>query len=237
MRAWRLGLLLAAALAFASPAAEALPIEITTALRSVAAEGSSLAGHASDTDSTTALGPASLDVLAPPGQPVWAAGRATLASELSTSLLSATAETLTFATAPPGELHVAAAEALYRVEFVATEDALLRLSGSLYWGEEGPSQALAFVELSSVDTALDPLLLHFALDGPENDASFDEIASLRAGLTYRLVGFVRTGADALGDEFGSGVGGFTFDLVAVPEPGTLVLVAAGVALLARRSRR
>jgi hypothetical protein len=235
MRVWQSRLALLAALVFASPAAHALPIGITTTLRSVAAEGATLAGYSSDSDSTTALGSASLDALSSPeGQGAWAVGRAILESELSTSQLSATGETLTFATAPPGQLRTATAEALYRVEFVATEDVSLRLSGSLYWGTEATSQALAFVELSSVDTTLDPLLLHFALDGPENDASFDAFATLRAGLAYRLVGFVRAEADALGDEFGSGVGGFAFDLVVVPEPGTLVLVGAGLALLARR---
>lgn len=234
MRAWRTALVLASALSFASAAAHALPIGITSALRSVSAEGSSSAGSASNADATTALGPAGLDVLAPAGQPVWAAGRATLASELSASLLSATGEALGFATAPQDELHAATAEVLYRVEFVATQDALLRLSGSLSWGAEGSSQAIAFVELSSIDTALDPLLLHFAIDGPEHDASFDEVAALREGVAYRLVGFVRAEADALGDEFGNGTGGFSFALVAVPEPGTLVLVVTGIALLAHR---
>ena len=83
-------------------------------------------------------------------------GRATLESELSTSLLSATADTLTFATARPGEFRAASAEALYRVEFTATEDVSLRLLGSLYWGSEGSSQAVTFVELHCVPSHPQP---------------------------------------------------------------------------------
>lgn len=235
MRSNWLGAACGALLALASAAAHALPIAITSHVRSVAAEGSSDAGASADFDEALALGPATLDALAPPaGQGVWAVGRATLEGEVSTARITAVAEALSFATARPGELRLASAEALQRVEFTPSVDVTLRLSGALAWGAEGASDAVAFVELASVDTTLDPLLLRFALDGPDTALLFEEVATLRAGVAYALVGFVRTGADALGDESANGNGSFSFELAEVPEPGTLALVAAGLALLARR---
>lgn len=223
-------------LALGSASAQALPIAIGAHERRVAAEGESGTGYVSAADSTAALGSALLDAIAPPlNQGAWALGRANLDSEISTSALSADAVTLTFATAPAGEFKASTAEVLYRVEFTPTEDVSLRLFGSLSWGVEDPAQLVTFVELASVDTTLDPLLLHYALDGPENEVSFDTIAPLRAGLTYRLVGFVRNTADAFGDEFPGAHGGFSFDLVAVPEPGTAWLLGCGVAVLCRRA--
>ena len=238
MRRQWLGLAIAVALACGAGAAHALPIAIAAHERRVAAEGESDTGYVSAADSTAALGHASLEAIAPPrGQGVWALGLSNLESELSTSQISATAAILTSANAPAGEFRMSTAEALYRVEFTPTQDVSLRLFGSLDWNASGPAQSVAFVELSSVDTAVDPLLLHFAIDGPETAASFDEIAALRAGVAYRLVGFARGGSDAFGDEAPGSYGGFELTLAEVPEPGTALLVAGGIALLGRRGRR
>lgn len=237
MRRQWLGLAIAVALAFGAGAAHALPIAVASHERRVAVEAS--AGAASDarTASEPAEGPAALDETATAsGTGSSGEGAAAQASVLSAAAVSGTGDAGASAAAEPaGGFALADAETLYRIEFTATADASLRLVGSLLASAQGGADAFAFVELASLDTALDPLLLAFEA-APGESESFDAVAALQAGLSYRLTAFARAGADALDVETSSAAARFAFDLVAVPEPGTVSLFAAGLALLAHRRK-
>jgi hypothetical protein len=242
---WVSTFVLVAALA-AGGAAHALPIALGAHDRTVDVEASASSPVGADAvvdgDTGPPTGTASLDrtafaeVAGDPSTPT-GVGEATQASELSTAALSGAGTAGASATARAADSFAQGlGESLYRIEFTATADAMLRLAGSVAASASGASDALSIVELASLDSTLDPLLLHFEA-APGETLPFDVGALLHAGLGYRLTALARTNADALDDEKSLSTGDWSFALTAVPEPGTALLFAAGLVALGGRLRR
>lgn len=138
---------------------------------------------------------------------------------------------------------LASAEQSLRIEFRPSEDALVRLSGTLFATDFGAGDAFALLELASVDPVVDPLLVSFEVGAENPDPlGFGAPVTLHAGERYRLLVVTRAGADALGGRIGDASGSAfaayaVWQLTEVPEPATALLVAAGIAVLAGRRRR
>lgn len=241
---WWLGALAAMGLAFGDGAAHALPISIVSHERSVAVDASASSSVDSDSateaDSAPATGPATLQETASAAViGVAGLGDASQAGTLSadglsgTGVASANANTDVRATDAFAQ---GGADSLYRVEFQATADFVVRLTGSVAAVASGSSDALSIIELASVDSTLDPLLLRFEA-APGETLPFDVTATLQAGLSYRVTAISRAQADALDDEGSNASGYWVLGVGEVPEPGTALLVACGLAVLGRRVRR
>jgi hypothetical protein len=233
--------LAALCLVLGSLPAQALPIAITAHERGVSAEASASApGDASsddDADVAAGLGPAALDAaaFAEIAGSATGSGDATQTSDVSSSAITGTSQVSAYALGLATDAFAQGfAESLLRIEFTATADALLRLRGSLLASAQGAADAFAFVELASVDTSVDPLLLRFEAT-PGAQPAVDAIAALQEGVGYRLTAFARVGADALDVEGSLASAGFAVAIAEVPEPGTLGLLLCG--LLVLRCRR
>jgi hypothetical protein len=220
----------------------ALPIALVEQDRVVAVEASASAQGVSDadaeSDSTTAPGYAGLlvSLLAEAGSDAFSTPAAQQFSQLSADeiagdgLVDAGAFGLT-----PDAFAIATADTRLRIVFTATADTTLRLTGQLVASGTGPGFATALLELSALDASVDPLLLLYETDSDGvTERDVDVLAALRGGVTYRLLALARLDTDTLGFESGSFVATFRFELTEVPEPGTALLIAVGLALLTRR---
>ncbi len=226
--------------AFLATDVGALQIALSEQDRSVASEAS--ASHAtaadSDTDSETTLSPGSASLAANATASVAsisASAGAALAGDIATAQLSGIGVASSDATAPEADgFAYSSSEARLRIVFTATADSLVRLLGRIDANGEGAGDASALLELSAVDSTLDPLLLLFEV-GPGEDFDIDAIATLHTGIAYRLLALSRTGSDALNGEAGASyAANFRFALTEVPEPTTALSLALGLALLAKR---
>ena len=225
---------------FLATDAGALQIALGEQDRSVASEASASTTVAadSDADSEATLSPGLASLAADAAAsvaPSAASAAASQAGGVATAQLSGTGAVSSDADAPTvGAFSIASAEAQLRIVFTATADSLVRLVGRVDASGSGAGDASALLELSAVDATLDPLLLLFEV-GPGASLDIDEIAALHAGVAYRLLALTRAGSDALNGETGSSFGAsFRFALTEVPEPGTALSLALGLALLAKR---
>jgi hypothetical protein len=126
-----------------------------------------------------------------------------------------------------------------RIEFRPSEDAVVSLNGSLRSFAYGAGDALALIELSSLDAVVDPVLAAFEVGPGDPALLFEELVELHAGELYRLLVVTRANADALGGAVGhQDASAFraavTWRLSEVPEPGTALLLAGGIAAFAAR---
>lgn len=229
--------------ALAATDANALPITITDQQRSAAVEvsvsDSSDAAADSDADETLLSGPASLVGFASVFVPgASATGFAGHESEVGTALVGGNSGvSASTDAAGAGAFALASAESRFRITFIATGDVSLRLTGSLEANGFATGDSSALLELSAIDPVEDPLLLLFEV-GPGEDLVIDAIAALHAGVAYRLVALARAGADSFDGETGAIYdASFEFALTEVPEPGTALTIALGLALLSNRQRR
>jgi hypothetical protein len=220
--------------------AGALQIALGEQHRSVASEASASTAAAADSDAdsdaTLSPGLASLAADATASvAPSAATAASSQAGDIATLQLTGTGAVSSDAAAPTADaFSFASAEARLRIGFVATADSLVRLLGRVDATGSGAGDASALLELSAVDSTLDPLLLLFEA-GPGESFDVDVIAALQTGVAYRLLALARTGSDALDGESGANFGAsFRFALTEVPEPSTALAVALGLALLAER---
>jgi hypothetical protein len=219
-------------------AAHALPIAIAEQQRSVAGEAAASSSAANDADSngdqTPLPGPASLSTGALANVAgVNAAGGARQQGDVSTLQLAVMGDTSSTVEAiASGGFALASAETQARIVFTATADSVLRLTGRVAALGGGQGDASALIELAAVDSTLDPLLLIFQV-GPGDEIDIDAIAMLHAGIEYRLLALARSNADALGGELAIFASMFRFTLAEVPEPGTALTLALGLALLTK----
>jgi hypothetical protein len=226
----------------AAQVARALPITIAEQQRRVAAEAaastSATNDASSDADESLLPGLASLSAAAI-ADVVGAGGSAEADQQGDISTLhlagEGSASSSVDATVTDG-FAFTSADTQARIVFTATADSLVRLTGRLAALGDGAGDASALLELAAVDSALDPLLLIFQV-GPGDELDIDTIAMLHSGIEYRLLALARSNADALGVEQTIFASTFRFELSEVPEPGTALTLALGLAVLARRSRR
>lgn len=237
-----LGLLVfcASAMLHAS-AAHALPIAIDEQQRAVTTEASASAQGVNDADadadSTTAPGHAGMSAssFAQAGEYAIASPAAEQSSDLSAAAIAGNglvdggafgASLDAFATA--------SGESRLRVVFTPTADITLRLTGNLAANGTGPGAASALLEVSAVDSSVDPLLLLYEVEeGGVESIAVDVLVPLQSGVAYRLLALARIGIDTLGSESGSYVSTFQFDLAEIPEPGTALILTLGLALLSK----
>lgn len=235
-----LGLLLFCAFALLhGAAARALPIVLVEQDRAVATEASASAlgvnDADADADSTDAPGYAGLlaSSLAQAGEYAIASPAAEQFSDLSAAAVSGSGlvDGGAFG-ASPDAFAIASADTRLRIVFTPTADAMLRLTGNLEAHGTGPGAASALLELSAVDSSVDPLLLLYEVDesGVES-LDVDVLVPVRSGVEYRLLALARLGIDALGSESGASVATFRFELTEVPEPGTALTLVLGLAAL------
>lgn len=238
----RLALLVFCAFALLhASSARALPIAIDEQDRAVATEASASAQGVNDADadadSTSAPGYAGLFVssLAYAGEYAIATPAAEQFSDLSSAAVAGNGLVDGGASgASPDAFALASAETRLRIVFTPTADVTLRLTGHLEAHGVGPSTASALLEISAVDSSIDPLLLLYAVDesGVES-LDVDVLVPVRSGVEYRLLALARLGIDALGSESGTSVATFRFELTEVPEPGTALILTIGLALLTK----
>jgi hypothetical protein len=236
-----LGVLLFCALAtLCASAARALPIAITEQQRSVAADSaaSNAAANDADTDADQTLlpGAASLDAGAEAAVlDATAASSAAQQSDVATAQLTGVGGAASTSDAPGAAAFAfGSAESQLRSVFTATSDASLRLSGRIGATGSGAGDASALLELSAIDSTLDPLLLLFEV-GPGESLDIDVAAALHTGIEYRLVALARATSDALDGETSVAYSAdFSFALTEIPEPATALSLTLGLALLAKR---
>lgn len=230
-----------ALLAGVAGGAHALPIVLLEQERAVATEASASAlgvnDADADADSTAAPGHAGLSVssLAQAGEYAIASPAAEQASDLSAAGVAGNGlvDAGAFGTSPDA-FALASADTRLRIVFTPTADVTLRLTGNLEAHGTGPGAASALLEISAVDSSVDPLLLLYEVDeGGVESLDVDVLVPVRSGVEYRLLALARLGIDPLGIESGSFVATFRFELTEVPEPGTALILTLGVALLVK----
>jgi hypothetical protein len=226
-------------LAGGAGAARALPIVLLEQERAVATEASASALGVSDADAdadaTTAAGHAGLGVssVAQAGEFAIASPAAEQGSDLSAAEVAGhgLVDAGAFG-ASPDAFALASADTRLRIVFTPTADATLRLTGNIEARGTGPGSASALLEISAVDSSVDPLLLLYEVDeGGVESRDVDVLVPVRSGVEYRLLALARLGTDALGIESGSFVATFRFELTEVPEPGTALTLVLGLAAL------
>jgi hypothetical protein len=222
-------------------AARALPIALVEQDRAVATEASAsalgLSDADADADSTTAAGHAGLSVssLAVAGDLAIASPAAEQSSELSEAAVAGygLVDVGAFGTSPDA-FALASADTRLRIVFTPTADATLRLTGHLEAHGAGPGTASALLEISALDSSVDPLLLLYEVDeGGVESLDVDVLVPVRSGVEYRLLALARLGTDPLGIESGTFVASFRFELTEVPEPATALILTLGLALLTK----
>lgn len=230
-------------LAIPATDAGALQIALGEQERSVASEASASATAAadSDADSDQSLSPGAASLAADAAASVAttsATATAAQSGDVATAQLDGVGAVASDATAPDGDaFSFASAESRLRIVFTASADSVVRLLGHVEAAGSGAGDASTLLELAAVDSTLDPLLLLFEV-GPGESMNVDALATLHAGIEYRLVALARASSDALDGESGAAFdAGFHFTLSEVPEPGTAITLALGLALLARRAPR
>jgi hypothetical protein len=219
--------------------AGAIQIALGEQDRSVVSEASASTAAAadSDADSDATLSPGFASLAADSAASVasisataasWQIGEVTTVDPFGTGGVSSDAD------APDaGGFAAASAESRLRIVFTATADSMLRLLGRIDADGVGAGDASALLELSALDATLDPLLLLFEA-GPGESYDIDAVATLHAGVAYRLLALARAASDALDGETGARFGArFNFALTEVPEPSTACTIALGLALLSR----
>jgi len=238
--------LLAGSLALlAAEAAGALPVVFVDLAWSIRGEASTSAGGISDFDSVsegdTASGPFSAidQAEASSASQVLASAQPALSGIVSTDELTlvGAAESSAMAGAPDG-FALSSSEALHRIVFEVTRDVTLRLEGRVEAFGDGAGDAFALVELASVDTVVDPLLVGFDAAPGDLPEPFLLDVVLHPGVTYRLLAVARTQSDALASEdLSSFASIFRLEISEVPEPGTAAALGCGLLLVTWRRRR
>ena len=224
---------------FLATDAGALQIALGEQDRSVVSEASASTAAAadSDADSDATLSPGLASLAADAAAsvaPSSAIAASSQAGDVATAQLDGMGAASSDADAPAADaFSFASAESRLRIVFTATADSLVHLVGHLDATGSGAGDGSALLELSAVDATLDPLLLLFEV-GPGESADIDVIATLHTGVAYRLLALARTNSDALDGEIDSDFGAaFRFAVTEVPEPGTALSLALGLALLAK----
>ena len=235
--------LLGAIIPFLATDASALQIALGEQDRSVVSEASASTAAAadSDADSDATLSPGSATLAADAAASVastsaaaaaWQIGDVTIDDPFGTGGASSDADA-----SDADGFSAASAESRLRIVFTATADSMLRLQGRIDASGTGAGDASALLELSAIDAMLDPLLLLFEV-APGESFDIDAVATLHAGVAYRLLALARAGSDALDGETGASFGAsFGFALTEVPEPSTTLTIALGLAVLAKRHPR
>ena len=236
-------LLLFCALAFGqAPVARALPIVIEEQQRSVAADAAASTSAENDAadDADQSLLPGAASLVATAAAAVLdasATSDATQQSDVGAAQLAGSGTAASASDAPGADaFSLGSAESQLRIVFTATADSLLRLLGRIEASGGGAGDASALLELSAVDSTLDPLLLLYSV-APGESLDVDVPAMLHAGIEYRLVALARANGDALDGETGAAFSAnFDFALTEVPEPATALMLTLGLALLTKRRR-
>ncbi|RIL08171.1 MAG: hypothetical protein DCC71_00005, partial [Proteobacteria bacterium] len=159
------------------------------------------------------------------------------ASEASAARIGGSGDARAGAASAPGGFAAASGDSIYRIVFQLDADLTLRLTGALGATGDGPGGALALLELSTVDPLEEPLLLRFerSAEDAADPLAIDAIVTLRGGVEYRLLVLARAFGDSLGGDGPAALRAeFGFELAEVPEPGSALLVALGLAALRRR---